>query len=436
MSLSLTTQFQLQAGAQIVEFDSSTQGKSYRVELIDGRHFQINEKLYHVLDALRTAMPLPTLATAVEQRTGQTVALEQLQQLGAHLVEQGLVNETGTTDMAPKPAAPSATSYLGLHYHRDLLSPAVLAPMAQLLQVFFKRGVAIVLVALIAAAHVLAYRAMGFPPNIDMESVSWPLIYGVILVSILFHELGHLAACRRWNCSHGPLGFGLYFFNPVFYVDVTAAWRLNRYQRAIVDVGGIYIQLLFVPLSLVLFWLTNDPTYLMIIAIIDLVLLSNLEPFMKLDGYWLLSDLTGIPNLHTRTGEAIRRLGGWLLWRLGRRPAAPPAEAFSQWSGIVRMVLIGYVILSIILWPLLIIAMVPMLINAVMTYPALWQSAFTALIEAGATGNLGDIVAQLNVLFLPTLTMLNLALLLKMAWTRLRKNAQAKTAQRLQMQPA
>lgn len=435
MSLSLTAHYQLQTGAQIVEFDSSTQGKSYRVELTDGRHFQINEKLYHLLDTLRTAMTLPGLATAFTQRTGQTVALEQLQQLSAQLVEQGLVSEAGTTAVTPT-AAPSATSYLGLHYHRDLLSPAVLAPMANLLQVCFNRGVAAVLVTLIAGAHVLAYREMGFPPTINMETVSWPLIYGVILVSILFHELGHLAACRRWNCAHGPLGFGLYFFNPVFYVDVTAAWRLKRYQRAVVDIGGVYIQLLFVPVSLLLFWLTHNPTYLMIIAIIDLLLLGNFEPFMKLDGYWLLSDLTGIPNLHTRTGEMIRRLGGWMLWRLGRRPTPPAAAAFSQWSGLVRSVLIGYVALSIVLWPLLLIAMVPMLINAVMTYPALWQSAFTALLEAGATGNLSAIFAQLSVLFLPTLTLVNLVFILKMAWQRMRKNTQSAKAQLVQMQPA
>ena len=74
MSLSLTTQLELQAGAQIVAFDSSTQGKTYRVELTDGRHFQVNEKLYHLLDALRTAMTLPDLAAAIHQRTGQTVA--------------------------------------------------------------------------------------------------------------------------------------------------------------------------------------------------------------------------------------------------------------------------------------------------------------------------------------------------------------------------
>lgn len=436
MSLSLTTQLELKAGAQIVEFDSSTQGKSYRVELSDGRHFQVNEKLYHLLDALRNAMSLSDLAANFHQRTGQTVALDQLQQLGTQLVEQGVVIESGKAPVVQSQTKSAPTSYLGLHYHKDLLSPQVLAPLARLLQVCFNRSVAAVLVAVIAAAHLLAYWEMGFPPNIDMATVSWPLLYTIILVSIFFHELGHLAACHRWGAPHGPLGFGLYFFNPVFYVDVTAAWRLNRFQRAAVDAGGMYIQLLFAPLCLALFWATGDLTYLLAIMVIDLILVGNLEPFMKLDGYWLLSDLTGVPNLHARTGEAAKRLWGWVLWRLGRRPVAPATTAFSQWSGWVRVVLFTYIALSIALWPVLIVAMLPLMIDAFLTYPALWQGAMTALIEAGAIGDIGAMVTQLNVLFLPTLTILNTAFLLKIAWNRRRQNQKSHAPQTVQMQPA
>lgn len=435
MSFSLTAQLELNPGAQIFAFDSSTREKSYRVELVDGRHFQINEKLHHLLDALRTPMTLAALAAEFQRRTGQTVAADQLQQLGAQLVEQGVVVEAGKALVIPA-ADQVPAAYLGLHYRRDLLSPALLAPMARLLQGCFHRGVAAVLVALIVGAHFLAYREMGFPPNIDMTTVSWPLLYTVILVSIFFHELGHLAACHRWQCPHGSLGFGLYFFNPVFYVDVTAAWRLSRQQRAIVDVGGIYIQLLFAPLCLVLFWATQDPSYLIAIVLIDMVLIGNLEPLMKLDGYWLLSDITGVPNLHARTGEAVKRLFTWVLWRLGRRNAAPPPSAFSQWSGWVRVAIVGYIALSIVLWPVLLVAMLPMMIEAVMTYPALWQAAFTALLEAGATGDMGAVLTQLNTLFLPTLTVLNTAFLLKLIWQRNQQTRKAKLSQMTQMQPA
>lgn len=434
MALSLTTTIELQAGAQIMRFDSSTAGQNYRVELTDGRHFQVNEKLRNLLEILRTPQTVAALATAFAQRTGQSVPLDQLQQLSGQLVDQGIVLETGK---APAPATPSTSaSYLGLHYRRDLFSAATVAPLARFGQHFFNWWAVALLLPVIIGAHLLAYRELGFPPNLQLADVSWPLVYALLLVSVFLHELGHLAACHRWQCPHGPLGVGLYFFSPVFYVDVTAAWRLTRYQRAVVDIGGVYLQLLFVPLALVLFWATQDPSYLLVIALIDLVLLSNFEPLMKLDGYWLLSDLTGVPNLHARTGEAMQRLWGWLLWRLGRRTVAPAPSVFSQWSGPVRVVLFGYIALSLVMWPLMLVAMIPLLIDAVLTYPALWQAAVGTLLVAAPAGDVGAMLTALNTLFLPTLTLLGAGLMLKMAWQRLRQKRQAKAQQRLQLQPA
>lgn len=433
MSLSLATPFQLQAGAQLVEFDSSTQGKSYRVELTDGRHFQVNEKLYHLLDALRVAMTLPALASAFAQRTGQTVAVEQLQQLGAQLVAQGVVTEAGKT---PEKATATPASYLGLHYRWDLFSPATLAPIVRLLQICFQRGVAAILVGLIVGAHIWAYRNLGLTLDLQLENVSVPLLAGFFLISVIFHELGHLAACQRSQCPHGPLGFGLYFFMPVFYVDVTAAWRLNRYQRALVDAGGLYIQLLFVPLALWLFWATGDRTYLTAIALIDLVLISNLVPFMKLDGYWLLSDLTGVPNLHTRAGEAFLSLLSWLWHHLDRRHNARPATAFSKWNGLVRSAVWTYLALSMVFLPLELFMSGTMVVNAVWTYPTLWQTAVSTMLTASAQGDMATVLAQLSTLFFPTVMLLGALAMLKLTWEQQQAKRKAKVQQQAQLQPA
>ena len=245
-----------------------------------------------------------------------------LQQLSTRLEAQGVILRSGETPQPHTAGNPQASSLLALHYHRDIISAQALAPFARLLQVLFTRPAAVVIVALIALAHVLAYRQVGFPPNLQMGNVNCPLLYGVMLASFLLHELGHLAACRRWHCPHGPLGFGLYFFNPVFYVNVTAAWRLNRRQRAVLDLGGIYVQLAFISALSAAYWLLHDNTFLLALLLTDLLVLSNFEPFMKLDGYWLLSDLAGVPNLHAPPGRSRSTWWVWLQSRLGRRSAA------------------------------------------------------------------------------------------------------------------
>ncbi len=414
MTIQLTTLIELSPNAQIVEFDSSTRDKTYRVELSTGVHYQINEKLYHLLDCLRTPMSLTNLATAFQQRTGQIVTLEQLQPLGNQLAEQGVILETATRGqlLPSKPGKPNhqTSAYLGLHYRRDLFAAKTLAPLARALQFFFARPLALVLMTVVAAVHVLAYRQIGFPPQVDMSTVTVPLLAGILLISVGVHELGHLAACQRWQCPHGPLGFGLYFFMPVFYVDVTAAWRLSRHQRAVVDLGGIYLQLLCVPLFWVGFLVTHNPTFLCAILMTDILILGNLDPLMKLDGYWLLSDLTGVPNLHTRAGEGIRSAVLWLLWRLGWRSDRTQASSFNQWSPKVRWVMFAYIVLSVAIWPLMILSMIPMVVTGITTYPALWQAAFTALGQAIRTHDLSLLAAHSSALFFPSLMLLNLGL--------------------------
>jgi putative peptide zinc metalloprotease protein len=421
MSISIAAPLALYPGTQIFEFDSSTRSKTYRVELSDGRHFQINEKLYHLLECLRVPRSLVELGLAYQQRTGQSVAIEQLEQVSTQLTTQGLLIMAGQPPVPPNPSPALPKSLVALHYHRELFSAATLAPFTKALQIFFHKPVAIALTILFAISHLLAYAQIGYPPNVPMDAVSWPLFAVIMLGSIMLHELGHLAACRRWQCPHGPLGFGLYFFNPVFYADVTAAWRLTRQQRTVVDLAGVYLELLCVPLCLALYWLSHDPTYMMVIVVTDLVILSNFEPFMKLDGYWLLSDITGVPNLHTRAGEIVKQGVSWLLWRFGWRVTAPAASAFGEWSPVVRMVILVYVGLSVAIWPVMVGSLIPLLFDAVTTYPALWQKALGEAAAALQHLDMILLLAQLKALSLPLFMLLNLGIIVKLLLENLRK---------------
>ncbi|MCB0128998.1 MAG: hypothetical protein KDE58_42320, partial [Caldilineaceae bacterium] len=248
--------FVLTNGIEIVTFDSSSQEKRLRVELADGRHFQINERLATVLTILQEPSTVVELAAAFHERTTERVAVDQLQTLCEQLVGQGLVRIEGAPVEPPKPVTPKA--YLGMHFRRTILRTEWLAPLARLFQDLFRWKLAIPVIAILVVSHLLAYRELSLQPDLKFELFTGPLLTICLLFSIFLHELGHVAACQRWHCPHGPLGFGLYFSMPVFYVDVTQAWRLNRRQRAAVDLGGVYLQMLCVPLALLLYWWTGN----------------------------------------------------------------------------------------------------------------------------------------------------------------------------------
>lgn len=412
-----TSQLQLQTGIEIVTFDSSSQEKRFRVELPDGRHFQINERLSHLLSLLHTPATVTELADNFQQQTEQQIPLEQLTTLCKQLLEQGLVTLVGQPVQPLKPVTPKA--YLGMHFRRTILSAERLAPLARLFQGFFRWQLAIPVILLLVISHLLAYWQLSLQPDLKLELFTGPMLTACLLFSIVLHELGHVAACHRWNCPHGPLGFGLYFSMPVFYVDVTQAWRLTRRQRAAVDIGGVYIQMLCVPLALLLYYWTGNATFLMVILTIDMLVLYNFEPFMKLDGYWLLSDLTGVPNLHSRTQEAAVQAFQRFVRRFRTKTTKPLASPFDQWPRWIRLIIWAYLLLSSVIWPLFMLFWLPTLWQAMLAYPALVQNAVLTLITAVGQGDVAGIFTQLGALLMPTLILVGLGFELKRLGGRL-----------------
>jgi len=119
----------------------------------------------------------------------------------------------------------------------------------------------------------------------------------------LFHEIGHASGCRKYGASPGGVGFGFYLFLPVLFSDVSDAWRLKPGERIAVNLGGIYFEMILASLMLVGYYIFHDFGLLIIPCILILSTLSNLNPFIKYDGYWILSDAIGVPNLHKNANK-------------------------------------------------------------------------------------------------------------------------------------
>lgn len=126
------------------------------------------------------------------------------------------------------------------------------------------------------------------------------------MISSVLHELGHASAASYYGCEVGDLGIGLYLFKPVFYTDLSKAWVLNRKKRVITDLSGIYFQILTVNVLAVLgLFFKNSELRVAMLSVIILAII-NLNPFLRLDGYWILSDWLGIVNINKRAFDSIK----------------------------------------------------------------------------------------------------------------------------------
>jgi putative peptide zinc metalloprotease protein len=213
----------------------------------------------------------------------------------------------------------------------------------------------------------------------------WPAL-ALVLVSGFVHELGHTTASIRYGAPGGQIGFGLYIVYPVFYSDVSAAWTLPRRERVVVDVGGVYFQLLVVVCYLLLFRFTGwEAARLAAVGALGLVTFA-LIPIFKFDGYWLLSDALGLPNLSAQVGRAFRQARDSVLRRrVDRLP----------WPGWVTCVVVVYGAFSILFLGYLLFRIVPAAVDVAVSYPARIGGLFRDLSTPPyrpATGRLHTII--------------------------------------------
>jgi putative peptide zinc metalloprotease protein len=156
------------------------------------------------------------------------------------------------------------------------------------------------------------------------------LLYLSMFVLKLIHEMGHAVAIKRFGGNVHTMGLMFIVLTPLPYVDATQTWSLrNRWQRSIVGAAGMYVELFIAALAALL-WTNTAPGIInslafnmMIIGSVSSVLFNG-NPLLKFDAYYILSDITDIPNLYQKSSAQ------WLYyfnrWILGTKKAESPAE--------------------------------------------------------------------------------------------------------------
>ncbi len=129
------------------------------------------------------------------------------------------------------------------------------------------------------------------------------------------HELAHAFACKRFGGECHELGAMLLAFTPCLYCNVSDSWLMkNRWHRIAIAGAGIYVEILMASICVFL-WHWSIPgtihticLYIMVISSVSTVLLNG-NPLLRYDGYYILSDIVGLPNLRSRSQGLVQ---GWL----------------------------------------------------------------------------------------------------------------------------
>jgi putative peptide zinc metalloprotease protein len=221
------------------------------------------------------------------------------------------------------------------------------------------------------------------------------LVLGCVVLSAAFHEIGHATACRYGGAEPGVMGVGIYVVWPALYTDVTDAYRLGKGGRLRTDVGGLYFNAIAVlSIAAVYFFLGGFEALLLIAVILQLQMIPQLMPFLRMDGYYMVADFTGVPDLFTRLKSILLSLIPW-------RKTDDRVKELKPW---VRLAVTLWVLMVV---PLLLFNLAVVVISAPRIFATAWDSFFvhwgkvSTAFGAGrvSAGLLGSI--QMGALVLP-----------------------------------
>lgn len=171
-------------------------------------------------------------------------------------------------------------------------------------------------------------------------------VWFVFLLTMVAHEFAHALTCRQFGGQVREMGVMLIYLQPAFYCNVSDAWLIPEKARRIwVALAGPWLDMLLWALATLIWRISDADGWLHFTALVVMLstagrTLLNLNPLIKLDGYYVLSDAVELPNLRAR---AFRYLGG--LWR-GKAPRADARErrifiAYGLLAGTYSVLLLG-----------------------------------------------------------------------------------------------
>lgn len=220
------------------------------------------------------------------------------------------------------------------------LKSNIVSKVVPVLKFLFKKQICILI-------FIICFVLFGLNLYINYNSYSefniitiFPYFLLLTFISIIFHELGHATASHHYKTKHGGIGFGFYlYFMPVFFADVTDIWRLDRWKRIVVNSAGVYFEVIFCLILSIIGFLTKNQITEILSLIIAGKALYNLLPFLRADGYWILSDLFNKPNLSFHSLNNLKLIAGSFLGN--RNLNLKKEDYFIALYGLFNILIIG-----------------------------------------------------------------------------------------------
>jgi multidrug resistance efflux pump len=349
--------------ADLVLVPHGDDGESVVKDPVSGAYFHLGPEESFLLQTLDGRHSPVRVREAYERRFGQPLSREELDGFVELADSMGLVSwehvpparrivppameglgEANRTDESAAPrAAPKDTAAEPLHeqsilyWRKSLFDPDRLFNRVEpkIRFVWTRAFLVVSVLSIIAALGVMLTNRHELISRF-VDAMSWQTLlcaWVTLVLATTAHEFAHGLTCKHYGKEVHEVGFLLIFFMPAFFCNVSDAWLLReKSKRVWVTLAGGYCDLLLWAGAVFVWRLTMQDAlvnYLawVVLSVCGVRIFFNFNPLLKLDGYYLLSDLASVPNLRQRAWDALMARVRWALWG-AERPAGEPKGRF------------------------------------------------------------------------------------------------------------
>lgn len=266
----------------------------------DGQVVQLSRLLHLVAGCIDGVLDTERISHRVSGLYGREVSEENI----AYLVEQKLQPLGVTVPYGQEddevPEAPRSDLLLALKGHKVMFSQERVNRIGRSLAWLHRPLMVVLVLGSMVAMDVWLfgfYGAMTPVLQVLNQPVLLLVVFALTVASVVFHEFGHASACRYGGARPGCIGCGLFLIWPSMYTDVTDVYRIGRAGRIRTDLGGVYFNIVFMLGMGGCYFLTGQQFFLSAVYLGHFEVLEQLMPAVRLDGYYILGDLAGVPDL-------------------------------------------------------------------------------------------------------------------------------------------
>jgi putative peptide zinc metalloprotease protein len=349
--------------------DSGFNEPQYIARRADGQVVQLTQLLYQVAAEADGQRDLEEIAERVTEASGRGVSADNV----SFLIEKRLrpLGVLAARD-GSSPKVERADPLLALKFRAALVPERLVRAITTVFRPLFWPVVVVLMLGAMVAFDVWLFGNHGIAQSLrtlTYNPILMLMVFGLIALSAAFHECGHATACRYGGATPGVMGAGIYIVWPAFYTDVTDAYRLGKAGRLRTDLGGVYFNVIFSLALAGVYFATGFEPLLLVILIQHMQVIYQFMPFLRLDGYYIISDLTGVPDMFARIKPVLRSM----------IPGREPDERVTELKPWVRAATTVYVLMLI---PALTLTFGLMILHAPRAFATAWDSFFVHIDKA------------------------------------------------------